>query len=264
MRLHVQRLGEGPPLLCLHGFLGSGDNLWPLAEHLKAQRTSLLTDLRGHGRSPHGRPYSLAAMADDAAETLRAEGFGRAAVLGHSLGGKVAMTMALRHPALVEALVIADISMAAVKPYYEPLLNAMAATPVAALARRDEAEPYLRDAEPHLETRRFLLKNLIPAEGGGPPRPGAAAGQGFRWRFDLEGLREEHPKVLAQVPEGPPYPGPTLLIHGDRSAMVPAEGIALTRRFFPALQVLALPGGHWVHVDSREAFNRAVEVFLGA
>lgn len=253
MRLNVQAIGHGPPLACLHGFLGSGDNLWPLADHLKAGRESLLMDLRGHGRSPHGRPYTLAAMADDVAETLRAEGHDRAAVLGHSLGGKVAMTLALRHPGLVERLVIADITMAQVKPYFGPLLEAMAATPVASLKRRDEAEPYLREAEPIVETRRFLLKNLVPAPQGG-----------FQWRFDLAGLMADHPQVLAQVPEGPPYPGPCLLIHGDKSELAPSEGMALTKRHFPRLEVLALPGGHWIHVDAREAFNGAVERFLGA
>lgn len=251
MRLNVQAIGQGPPLVCLHGFLGSGDNLWPLADHLKDQRESLLMDLRGHGRSPHGRPYSLEALADDVAETLEAEGHAQAAVLGHSLGGKVALALALRRPAMVERLIIADITMAQVRPYYEPLLAAMAATPVASLSRRDEAEPYLREAEPTLETRRFLLKNLVPAEGGG-----------FRWRFDLEGLREDHPKVLAQVCDGPAYPGACLLIHGDRSEFANAQDIAFTRQRFPALQVLTLPGGHWIHVDAREAFNRAVEGFL--
>lgn len=251
MRLHVQRLGQGPPLACLHGFLGSGDNLWPLAERLKAGRESLLMDLRGHGRSPHGRPYTLEGMADDVAETLRAEGVERAAVLGHSLGGKVAMALALRHPALVERLVVVDITMAQAKPYFGPLLDAMEAVPVASLARRDDAEPYLRVAEPVLETRRFLLKNLIPAEGGG-----------FRWRFDLRGLRQDHPKVLAQVLNAPPWPGPALLIHGDKSELVDPEGLALTRACFPALQVRTLPGGHWIHVDAREKFNEAVKNFL--
>jgi esterase len=252
MRLHVQRHGHGKALVCLHGFLGSGDNLWPVADYLKAERESLLTDLRGHGRSPHGRPYTLEALADDVAETLQAERVEQADVLGHSLGGKVALTLALRHPERIRRLVVADITMAQVPPRYGPLLEAMAATPLAGLRRREEAEPWLRDAEPHLETRRFLLKNLIPAEDGG-----------FRWRFDLQGLREDHAKILAQVPAGPPFPGPTLLIRGDRSELCPDAGVELTRRYFPALELLTLPGGHWIHVDAREAFHKAVAAFLG-
>lgn len=251
MKLAFQTLGQGAPLVCLHGFLGSGDNLWPLADRLKDGHRSLLMDLRGHGKSPHGRPYTLEGMADDVAETLRAEGIPQADVIGHSLGGKVAMALALRHPSLVRRLIIADITMAAARPYYDPLLAAMAATPVATLAKRDDAEPHLREAEPTLETRRFLLKNLIPAGSGG-----------FKWRFDLEGLKADHPKVLAQVLEAAPWPGPALLIHGDKSEFAPAEGIALTKRCFPALQVLTLPGGHWIHVDAKEKFNEAVKGFL--
>ncbi|HTB22895.1 MAG TPA: alpha/beta fold hydrolase [bacterium] len=251
MILYSQAIGQGSPLVCLHGFLGSGDNLWPLADHLKASHRSLLMDLRGHGRSPHGRPYTLDGMADDVAETMGAEGLSKAAVLGHSLGGKVAMALALRHPGLVERLVLADITMAQVPPVFTALLDDMARVPLAGLTRRDEAEPFLRDAEPLLETRRFLLKNLVSTPAGG-----------FQWRLDLEGLREDHPKILAQVPEAAPYLGPTLLIHGKQSAIVGPEGLALTRRFFPTLRVLDLPGGHWIHVDAKDEFNAAVEEFL--
>lgn len=252
MKLFHQTMGQGgTPLACLHGFLGSGDNLWPLADHLKDTHRCMLLDLRGHGRSPHGRPYTLEGMADDVAETLRDAGITSTAVLGHSLGGKVALSLTLRHPSLVERLVIADITMAQVPPVFTVLLDDMARVPVASLSRRDEGEPWLRDAEPLLETRRFLLKNLIPSPSGG-----------FQWRLDLEGLREDHMKILAQVPEGPAYRGATLLIHGDKSKIVTAEGIELTRRFFPGLQVLDLPGGHWIHVDAKDGFNRAVEDFL--
>ena len=251
MLLYTQSFGTGRPLVCLHGFLGSGDNLWPLADHLKATHQAWLVDLRGHGRSPHGRPYTLEGMADDVAETLKDRGLGPVDLVGHSLGGKVAMAVALHHPALVRRIVMADITMAEAKPYFGFLLEAMEATPVAQLTKREEAEPYLREAEPVLETRRFLLKNLIPKEGGG-----------FQWRFDLDGLRDDHPKVLAQVLDAPPFPGPALLIHGTKSELVTPEGIALTKQCFPQLRVLDLPGGHWIHVDAKDQFNRAVEQFL--
>lgn len=253
MKLFQQMMGQGgTPLVCLHGFLGSGDNLWPLADHLKDSHRCILMDLRGHGRSPHGQPYTFEGMADDVAETLRGDGITSTAVLGHSLGGKVAMALALKHPKLVERLVIADITMAAVPPVFTILLDDMAQVPVASLTRRDEGEPWLRDAEPLLETRRFLLKNLIPAPEGG-----------FQWRLDLAGLRADHEKILAEVPGGPPYPGPVLLIHGDKSQIVTPQGLDLTRRFFPKLVVLDLPGGHWIHVDAKDRFNGAVEGFLG-
>ncbi len=254
MKLFVQTLGQGgTPLACLHGFLGSGDNLWPLADHLRASHRCLLVDLRGHGRSPHGGPYTLEGMADDVAETLADAGVGPTAVLGHSLGGKVAMALALRHPGLVERLVLADITMAKVPPVFTVLLEDMAKVPLAGLERREQAEPYLRDAEPLLATRRFLLKNLVALPEGG-----------FRWRLDLEGLTRDHPRILDAVPaEGSPYPGPTLLIHGRDSTIVTREGLDLTRRSFPRLEVLDLPGGHWIHVDAKDAFNAAVEAFLG-
>lgn len=251
MKLFSQSMGQGgTPLVCLHGFLGSGDNLWPLADHLKDTHRCLLMDLRGHGRSPHGGPYTLEDMADDVAETLADAGIGSTAVLGHSLGGKVAMALALRHPALVERLIVADVTMAKVPPVFTVLLQDMAKVPLR-LERREDAEPYLRDAEPLLATRRFLLKNLVAAPEGG-----------FRWRLDLEGLSRDHQRILDSVPAGPPYTKPTLLIHGRDSTIVTPEGIELTRRYFPALRVLDLPGGHWIHVDAKEAFNQAVEDFL--
>lgn len=251
MLLYTQSFGSGRPLVCLHGFLGSGDNLWPLADHLKASHQAWLLDLRGHGRSPHGRPYTLEGMAQDVAETLRDRGLADVDVVGHSLGGKVAMALALHHPSLVRRLALADITMAQAQPYFGFLLDAMEATPVATLSRRDEAEPYLREAEPVLEVRRFLLKNLIAVEGGG-----------FKWRFDLEGLRDDHPKILAQVLEAPPWGKPALLLHGSSSELVTPDGIALTLQSFPALKVMDLPGGHWIHVDAKEQFNAAVADFL--
>lgn len=252
MKLHYQTLGQGgSPLVCLHGFLGSGENLWPLADHLKDSHRSLLMDLRGHGSSPQGGPYTHAAMAEDVAETLRADGIPSAAVLGHSLGGKVAMALALLHPELVERLIIADITMARAEPYFNALLEDMARVPVATLSRRDDGEPYLRDVEPILATRRFLLKNLVPDPQGG-----------FRWRMDLEGLKRDQPALLAQGPSGPPYQGKALLIHGTQSQFVAPEGIELTKHYFPDMKVLDLPGGHWIHVDAKDLFNQAVAEFL--
>ncbi|HXC62723.1 MAG TPA: alpha/beta fold hydrolase, partial [bacterium] len=81
-------------------------------------------------------------------------------------------------------------------------------------------------------------------------------------RFDLDGLRDDHSKVLAQVLSAPPFHGPALLIHGTQSELVTPEGIALTKQYFPQLRVLDLPGGHWIHVDAKDAFNQAVEEFL--
>ncbi len=252
MKLFQQTLGQGAStLVCLHGFLGSGDNLWPLADHLKDSHRCILMDLRGHGRSPHGGPYTLEGMADDVAETLASDGIASAAVLGHSLGGKVALALALRHPALVQRVIAADITMDAAPAVFTVLLDDMARVPTATLTRRDEGEPWLRDAEPMLETRRFLLKNLVADPAGG-----------YRWRLDLEGLRRDHPKILARVAGGAPYLGPALLIHGNRSNIVTPEGIQLTREYFPALRVLDLPGGHWIHVDAKDLFNRAVADFL--
>ncbi|MGH7442382.1 MAG: alpha/beta fold hydrolase [bacterium] len=252
MKLFLQSMGQGgTPLACLHGFMGSGDNLWPLADHLKNSHRCLLMDLRGHGRSPHGQPYTLEGMADDVYETLQDAGIGPTAVLGHSLGGKVALALALRHPDMVERLIIADVTMAKVPPVFTVLLDDMARVPVHTLTRREEAEPYLQSAEPLLATRRFLLKNLVAAPGGG-----------YQWRLDLKGLREDHERFLDAVPKGAPFKGQALLIHGQKSDIVTPEGIALTRSFFPKLRVLDLPGGHWIHVDAKDQFNAAVGEFL--
>jgi esterase len=250
LHLHRQSFGHGPGLVFLHGFLGSGDNFWPHAQALKDSFTCHLLDLPGHGRSPHLACYTLKALGDEVAANLEDLGPGPFHLVGHSLGGKVACSMALRHAPLLNRVVLADISPAPTPPKHEALLKAMLAVPLAELSQRDDAEAYLRGAEPSLDVRRFLLKNLERQDNG------------WRWKPDVTRFQRDISALLAEKLEGPPFERPAMLIRGLRSDYVLDEDLDITRKVFPHLVVKPMDTGHWVHAEKPADFVKLVRDFL--
>src|SRR5690606_34046902 len=125
MHLHFKKYGQGPPLIILHGLFGMGDNWRTFAREAEAHYTAYLVDLRNHGRSPHSPDISFDLMAEDVRELMAQLGLTSATVLGHSMGGKVAMTLALAHPTLVEKLVVVDIAPRAYQPHHQEVIRAL-------------------------------------------------------------------------------------------------------------------------------------------
>ncbi len=250
--LHVTALGEGHPLLVLHGLFGQGGNWGGLAKRLAMRRRVLLADLRNHGDSPHDPHMDYEAMAEDLAALIAGEG-GRVDVLGHSMGGKAAMVLALRHPALVDRLVIADIAPVRYPPSFRPYAEAMLAIPLRPELRRAEADAALREAVPDASVRAFLLQNLRFGEGGPS------------WRCNLPVIAGALDTVsgFPDLPADLRWDGEALVISGEESPYVDAAGRAAVLARFPAAAFAVVPGaGHWVHAEAPEAFLRVVEPFL--
>lgn len=250
--LHVTALGDGPPLLVLHGLFGSGGNWSSIARRLAATHRVLLADLRNHGDSPHDPRMDYAAMAEDVSALIAAHG-GRAAVLGHSMGGKVAMVLALTEPERVSRLVVVDIAPLAYPPAFRPYADAMAAIPLTPGLRRAEAEAALRASVPDPSVRAFLLQNL--RLGAGIPT----------WRCNLPVITEalETLSGFPDLPADARWPGDALFVAGERSPYIDARGRAAAVARFPAAAFVVVPGaGHWVQAEAPEAFLRAVEPFL--
>ncbi|MBR0659557.1 alpha/beta fold hydrolase [Neoroseomonas oryzicola] len=252
MRLAVTEAGEGPPLLLLHGLFGSGQN-WGAIRRALAPRFRVLTpDLRNHGASPRAAEMTYAAMAADIAETMDAAGVGRAAVLGHSMGGKAAMAFALSHPQRVERLVVADIAPIRYKPSLRAYVAAMQALPLGAGLARKEADAALAASIPEAGIRAFLLQNLrFEAD---PPE----------WRIGLAEIAAAMPEIEDfAAPPGARYDGPVLVIAGERSPYIRAEHHALFRALFPAARFATVPAaGHWVHAENPAGFLALLEPFL--
>jgi pimeloyl-ACP methyl ester carboxylesterase len=254
----------GPRIAFLHGLFGQGRNWNQIAKSVSgpegADARCLLVDLPDHGRSPWSPEFSLDAYADAVAATLRDAGEGeRWAVVGHSLGGKVAMVLALRHPELVDRLVVVDI---APKGYgslerFEGYIREMQSLPLGELESRGDAEA--RFTEPDPGVKAFLLQNL------------RREGQGWRWQVNLDliardaalGVDSHIADWPDAVDELPAYDGPVLWIAGGDSRYVTREDGDRMRRHFPRTRLFTIKGaGHWVHTDAPEIIVTALRRFL--
>lgn len=251
MLFHRELGGAGrPPLVLLHGFLGSSRNWQVAGTALAAQFHVFALDLRNHGRSPHAGEMSYPAMVGDLLAWLDARDLPRAAILGHSMGGKVAMALACGHPARVARLLVVDI---APKEYpglaQRTEVVAMQELRLGDLRSRADADLRLeaRVADPAM--RKFLVTNL-EREDGGP----------WRWVVNLPVLARTLPDLVkSPLAPGDRFAGPARFILGGKSRFVMPEDHALIRRHFPSAEIRLLEGsGHNPHIEAREAFVRAV------
>lgn len=249
--LHCETLGEqGDWVLLLHGLFGSGDNLGNLGRHLAGSFRVALVDLRNHGRSPHSDTMDLPALAADIAALQDRLGSGPTALVGHSLGGKVAMQLAMTDPARVTRLVVADIAPVAYPPAHADILSGLQALDLASLPDRRAADARLAAWVPEPGVRQFLLKSLY------------RDGDRLRWRFNLPVLARCY-DALRAAPSGQPYPGPALFIKGEHSDYITAEHRTAIETAFPAFRFRMIANtGHWLHGERPAAFNRLVYQFL--
>lgn len=253
MRLAVTEAGQGAPLVLLHGLFGAGQN-WGAVRKALAPRFRVLTpDLRNHGASPRAAAMAYDVMAQDIADTLDAAGIARAAVFGHSMGGKAAMAFALAHPQRVERLVVADIAPVRYPPVLRGHVAAMQAIPLRPGLTRREADAALSASIPEAGIRAFLLQNLrFEAD---PPE----------WRLGLPEIAASMPAIEDAPPTGGGrYDGPVLVLDGERSHYILPEHHAVFRALFPQARFATVAGaGHWVHAENPQGFLAAVESFLG-
>jgi pimeloyl-ACP methyl ester carboxylesterase len=246
-------MGSGPDLIVLHGLFGSHQNWQPIARRLSGHFRVHLVDLRNHGKSPHQDQVNYPLMAEDVRSFMRLSGIKRAHLLGHSLGGKVAMQFALLHPQELDSLVVVDIAPRAYESVHDSVFAALRGLHLSRIRTRTEADEALASAIPHHAMRRFLLTNLVPATRGG----------GFRWRINLDALYAQREQLNAAVTGMVPFERPTLFVCGGNSDYVTDPDQVLMQTLFPAARIETIPGaGHWVHVDAMEPFLNCVLEFL--
>jgi len=251
--LAASEYGDGPPLAILHGLFGSGRNWAAIAQRLAARHRVIAFDLRNHGASPWADTMSYAEMAEDVRAALLARGHRRYALLGHSMGGKVAMVSALAHGEDVERLIVVDIAPAVYQPDHLAYVRAMRELDLAGLARRSEADARLAGAIPDAAERGFVLQNLVL--GDGPPR----------WRLNLAAIERAMTSLggFPTLAAGAAYLGPALFVAGGRSPYLPPEHETAVRQLFPNATLARIGGaGHWPHVEQPSAFRDIVEPFL--
>lgn len=245
MRLKVHAAGEGPPVVLLHGLFGSARNLGVVQRALASQFRVLALDMRNHGESPHDPVVDYATMADDVLETIDAEGAWPAAVVGHSMGGKIAMRLGLTAPVRVRRLVVADVAPVSYPSHFGAFAAAMLTVPDD--ATRQQADAILAPVIPDPAMRGFLLHNFRPGRG---------------WRIGLPEIAASLPRIEAWDMEAV-YPGPTLFITGAKSDYVQPKDYPHIRTLFPAARFVAIKdAGHWLHAEQPAAFNATLAAFL--
>ena len=251
--LHASVSGDGRDVLLLHGLFGMGSNLGSLARALAPHYRVHQLDLPNHGRSPWQSHMTLASLAQAVGAYADSLGAEAPVLIGHSLGGKVAMQRALTAPERVAATVVADILPIEYPASHDQVFAAIAAVVAAQPdSRREAGEIMARHvAEPGVA--QFLLLSLRRDDDGT-----------YRWRFNAEALRDSYTHLREPPAAGsPPFAGPALFIYGEQSAYVTEEGMAVARTRFPAARFTAIAGaGHWLHVEKPEEFNAAVMDFL--
>lgn len=253
-RLHYRTFGSGPALIVLHGFLGASGNWQSLASKVFGDHfTTYTVDQRNHGRSPHTEAIDYALLAQDLRAFMDAHDLERAHVLGHSMGGKVAMQFALTDPDRVDRLVIVDIAPRAYPPEHRPLLDALQQVDFSAVDSRSDVDRQLASSIRSKPVRQFLMKNLGLD----------ATTKQYTWDINLETLAREYDGLTGPISSDQSHSGATLFVRGARSDYVTAGDEQAIRSLFPSARIETIEGaGHWVHADAPQDFARAVLGFL--
>ena len=254
---HIEHAAQGPeagpPLIVAHGLFGSARNFNTLGRRWAAGRRVVLLDMRNHGSSPWADEMGYAEQAGDLAETVELLAGGPALVLGHSMGGKAAIGLALTRPELLAGLIVADIAPMAYAHTHLPYVHAMQAVDLGRVRRRSDADPMLADGVPDPMLRAFLLQNLVVEDGTA------------RWRINLPVIEREMPRLTGWPEDWPHsrFGGPALFVHGGASDYLPPEIRERTAELFPAAEIEAVEGaGHWLHAEKPAEFAAVVERWL--
>lgn len=242
--------GNDRPLLIAHGLFGSARNWGVISKRLAETRPVLTVDMRNHANSFWADGHSYEELAEDLAQVIVAHG-GQADVLGHSMGGKAAMTLALTQPELVGRLIVADIAPVAYSHTQIHLVKALQAIDPSGFSKRSEADAAVRASVPDATTRAFLLQSLDLTSG--------------TWRLNLNALETEMDKILGFPNLTSAFAGPTFFLSGAASDYVRPEDRPKIKSLFPKARFAKIPGaGHWLHAEKPREFVAAVAAFLSA
>lgn len=236
-----------PPLLIAHGLYGAARNWGAIAKRISDSRQVVAVDMRNHGDSPWYETHGYPDMAEDLAGAID----GETDLLGHSMGGKAAMALALTHPDRVRRLIVADIAPVRYSHTQLPMIDAMRAVDLTQVESRRDADEQLARLVDEPSVRAFLLQSLDV--------------KGRRWRLNLDVLARDMAKIMDFPTFDTRFEGPTLFLSGANSDYVTHAHRETIKARFPSARFAKLPGaGHWLHADQPRAFEAAVRAFLDA
>ena len=252
MLLNYQQSGQGPDVVLIHGLFGSLENLNVIAKALAENYTVTNVDLRNHGRSFHSETMNYEVMADDIYNLLKNLNISNAHIIGHSMGGKAAMQLALKHKDVVNKLVVLDISPVANKPRHSAIFAGLNEVAESNVADRKAADLLLAKHIDEMGVRQFLLKSFAKNDQGQ-----------YQWRFNLDVLNQQYENILSQLDENDSCLCDTLFVKGNDSDYILAEHRPMIISLFPNAKAKVIHGaGHWLHAQKPLAVNKAISDFL--
>ena len=253
MNLFYRQVGEGQPIIILHGIFGSCDNWLTMSKSIAEKGYAVYAiDQRNHGRSSQSEAFDYESMAADLMEFIDAHSILKPTLIGHSMGGKTVMNFAMYYPDTYSKLVIVDMATKFYAVHQTDILRGLAAIDLLSLANRNEADEILRDFEPNLSVRQFLLKNLYRNESGQ-----------FDWRLNLPVISKNIALVGNAVPALRTITEPTLFMRGQKSNYVLDEDMIDILKLFPNAVFDTIEGaGHWVQAEQPDGFLRSLIRFL--
>ena len=251
--LHATILGKGQPLLILHGYFGMSDNWKSLGDKFAANFEVHLIDQRNHGRSFHANEFDYELLVEDLHLYIKQHNLNNIIVLGHSMGGKVAMQFAVTYPQFVDKLIVADIGPKYYKPHHEYILSALNTVNFQLHTTRKEVEEVLKIDIKEPGVLQFLLKNVYWESKGK-----------LAFRFNLQSLTENNFEVGAALPSFTHFENKTLFLSGEKSNYITNEDESLISAHFSDYKIVTVKNaGHWLHAENPVQFYKEVVSFLG-
>lgn len=253
MKLIYKLYGTGRPVIIMHGLFGMGDNWRTVARMMESQYQCIVIDMRNHGRSPHDPEMNFKVMASDILELMNDLELEHSSLLGHSMGGKVAMQFALDHPQKVDKLIVADMAPKRYSPHHDHVIDAIESVQPEELTERSQVEEGLaRFLGNDQSTIQFIMKNISRRPEGG-----------FEWKSNMPVIIDAYLDLMDEILPITPFMGSTLFVRGENSRYILDEDIPHIKDLFPNSSLVTIKNaGHWVHADAPEAFAKTVLAFL--
>ena len=251
MKLHYKKIGDGEPLLILHGLFGSADNWGSLAKRLATNNTVYLVDLRNHGRSPHSNVMNYESMAEDVYELIINEKIDQPILLGHSMGGKVSLKFTDKYPQILKKLIVADIGIKSYPMHHDIIIKGLKNVDLSVVNSRSEATSALSFYVKEQGIQQFLLKNLYWIEKGQ-----------LAWRMNINAIESNIFEILSEIKMNNTNIK-TLFIRGELSNYILKEDYPEIKKVFSNLEIeTVLNAGHWLHAENPNSFYEKVIKFI--